>query len=86
MRCVIWYSFYNLKNVKNTHGGMLLFVIKSNTPPWVFFMFFELCKWYQITQRITDDQLNLLSSVVLAYLQPSDWMVVGMVVGMLFIK
>ena len=33
---------YNLKNVKNTHGGVLL-----------FFTFFNLYKWYQIAQRIT---------------------------------
>ena len=26
---------------------------KSNTPPWVFFTFFKLYKWYQITQNIT---------------------------------
>ena len=26
---------------------------KSNTPPWVFFKFFELYKRYQITQCIT---------------------------------
>ena len=26
---------------------------KSNTPPWMFFTFFKLCKWFQITQRIT---------------------------------
>ena len=26
---------------------------KSNTPPWVFFTFFKLCKWYNIVQRIT---------------------------------
>ena len=26
---------------------------KSNAPPWVFFTFFKLCKWYQIAQRIT---------------------------------
>ena len=24
-----------------------------NTPPWVFFTFFKLYKWYQIAQRIT---------------------------------
>ena len=23
MFCAIWYHLYNLKNVKNTHGGML---------------------------------------------------------------
>ena len=26
---------------------------KSSTPPWVFFTFFKLYKWYQIAQRIT---------------------------------
>ena len=24
MFCVIWYHLHNLKNVKNTHGGVLL--------------------------------------------------------------
>ena len=40
------------KNVKNTHGGALL-LVKSNTPPWVFYTFFKLYKWYQIAQNIT---------------------------------
>ena len=26
---------------------------KSNTPPWVFFAFLKLYKWYQIAQIIT---------------------------------
>ena len=26
MRCAIWFHLYNLKNVKNTHGGVLLLV------------------------------------------------------------
>ena len=26
---------------------------KINIPPWVFFAFFKLYKWYQIAQRIT---------------------------------
>ena len=60
MFCAIWYHFYNLKNVENSHGGVLLLVklqkaynfTKSNTPPWMFFMFFKLYKWYQIAQRI----------------------------------
>ena len=26
MFCSIWYHLYNLKNVKNTHGGVLLLV------------------------------------------------------------
>ena len=49
MLCAIWYHLYNLKNVKNTHGGVLLLVklqakacnfTKSNTPQWQFFMLF----------------------------------------------
>ena len=49
MRCAIWYHLYNLKHVKNTHGGVLILVmlqasacnfIKINTPPWVFFHVF----------------------------------------------
>ena len=47
MRCVIWYHLYNLKNVKNTHGGVFLLVkacnfTKSSIPPWVFFTLFKL--------------------------------------------
>ena len=60
----IWYHLYNFKNVKNIHGEVLLLVklqakakarnfTKSNTLPWVFFMFSKLYKWYQIAQRIT---------------------------------
>ena len=55
-------SFGQLKNGKNTHGGVLLLLklqaktcnfAKSNTPSWVFFTFFKLCKWYEITQNIS---------------------------------
>ena len=58
--CAIWYHLYNLKNVKNTHGGVkktnaeACNVTKSNTPPWVFFTLFKLYKWYQFAQRITN--------------------------------
>ena len=62
IRCAIWYHLYNLKIVKNTHGGVLLLVklkacnvTKSNTPPWVFFTIFKLYKWYQIAQNISYD-------------------------------
>ena len=34
-------SLYNIKNAKNTHRGVLL-LTKSNTPPWLFFTFFNL--------------------------------------------
>ena len=63
MRCTIWYHLYNLKNVKNSHGGMLILVMlqasacnftKTNTPPWMFFTFLKLRKCYQIAQRIAD--------------------------------
>ena len=42
MHCAIRYHLYNFKNIKNTHGGVLLLVklqakvsnfTKSNTPP-----------------------------------------------------
>ena len=58
--CAIWYHLYNVKNVKNTHEGMLLLVklqsktcnfLKSSTPPWVFLTNFKLCKWYKIEQN-----------------------------------
>ena len=44
MQCAIWYYFYDLKNVKNTDGGVLLLVCnftKSKTPPRVFFTFWN---------------------------------------------
>ena len=62
MRCAIWYHLYNLKDVKNIHGGVLILVklqtedcnfTKINTLPWVFFMFLKLYKWYKIAQCIT---------------------------------
>ena len=68
MRCTIWYHLYNLKNVKNTHGRVLILVklqaeacnfTKTNILPWVFLMFFKLCKWYQTAQRITFDNIHL---------------------------
>ena len=32
MFCAIWYIMYNLKNVRNTHGGVLL-LIKLQAKP-----------------------------------------------------
>ena len=69
MLCAVWCHLYNLKNVKNTHGAVLLFVkfqasvcnfAKSNTAPWVFFTFLKLYKWYQIPQSITNAFWNNL--------------------------
>ena len=28
VHCPIWYHLYNLKKVKNTHGGVLILVVK----------------------------------------------------------
>ena len=51
MLCEMWYHLSNLKNVKNTHGRVLLLVklqastfnfTKSNTPSWIFLRFFKL--------------------------------------------
>ena len=50
VRCAIWYHWNNLKNVKDTRGGVLIL----DTPPWMFFTFFKMCKWYQVAQRITN--------------------------------
>ena len=75
MRRAIWYHLYNLKNVKSTHGGVLLLVklqastckfTKSNTPPWMFFTIFKLCKWYQIVQRITFIHTVFLVGIAIA--------------------
>ena len=51
--CVIWYHTHYLKNMKNTQGGVLL-LGKGNTPPLMFFSFFNLCKWCQVLQNITN--------------------------------
>ena len=32
--------------------------VKSNTPPWVFFTFFELYKSYQIAQNTTMEMIS----------------------------
>ena len=54
MHCTIWDHFSNLKNVKNTHGGVLLLMNLQVYPPWVFFSLFKLYKRYHIAQRITN--------------------------------
>ena len=57
----IWYHLFNLKNVKNIHGRLLLLVklqalacnfIKTNSLSRVFFTCFKLYKWYQIAEGI----------------------------------
>ena len=49
MLCAILYHLYNFKNVKNTHGEVLLLVNCMRKR----FHFFKVYKWYQIMQRTT---------------------------------
>ena len=37
---------------------------KSSTPPWVFFTFFELCKWYQIVENNTFSNKSRFKSLL----------------------
>ena len=53
MFCAIWYHFYNLKNQENTHGGVLLLILKVTLLQGCFFTFLKLYKWDQIAQGIT---------------------------------
>ena len=73
MLCAIWHRLYNFKNVTNTHERVLLLVkfqseacnfTKSNTPAWVFFTFFKLCKWYGIAKNVSNtDELNYVPNI-----------------------
>ena len=53
-----------LKNVKNTHEGVILLVklqaLAINIPLWVFFTFFKFYKLKQIAQRIPDDSFAVV--------------------------
>ena len=41
------------KREKHPWRSVTFSKVASFTPPWVFFTFFKLYKWYQIVQRIT---------------------------------
>ena len=56
----LWYHLCDLKNVKNTHEGVIPLVklqteacnfTKNNTSPWLFFTFLKLCEWYQMVPK-----------------------------------
>ena len=72
MLCAICYHLHNLINLKNTPGGVLILVnlqaeacnlTKTNTPPWVFFTFFKLSKWNQISRSITYIYMSVRNAV-----------------------
>ena len=61
--CTIWHHFYNLKNVTNTDGEVLLLVkvadnslqlTKNNTPSMVLLTFLKFYKSYQIAQNVSN--------------------------------
>ena len=57
MSCKIWYHLSNLKNVKNTHGIVLLLAFACNftnisTPPWVFFTFLNPTNGKKLRDRL----------------------------------
>ena len=56
MLCAIWYHLYNLKNVKNTNGGVLLLVKPATLLKitlHVVFTFFKLYKRDQIAESVS---------------------------------
>ena len=68
IRCAILYRLYNLKNVKNTHGGVLLLVqscrlkqqscrLQQHSSMGVFHVF-KLYKWCKIAQCITSNTIK----------------------------
>ena len=73
--CTIWYHLYNLKNVKNTHEGVILLIklqalpcnfTTSITPPWVFFTFLKFFKWYQIAESVSFENSDMNMSDTLS--------------------
>ena len=53
MLCAIRYHLHHFKNLKNTHGGVLLLVNLQAKASMSFFTFFRLYKWYQIAQSVS---------------------------------
>ena len=47
-------------NKRETHPWRSVTFAKVNTPPWMFFMFFKLDKWYQIGQLISNVKVHLV--------------------------
>ena len=65
MLCAIRYHLHNLKNMNNTHRGVLLLVkacnfIKSNTPPLVFFTFLN-CKNCTKSRKASHNHISSIS-------------------------
>ena len=54
-------SFAQFKKREKHPWTSVNFSTKIKIPPWVFFTFFKLYKWYQIAQRITYDLTSYVS-------------------------
>ena len=73
MLFAIWYHLYNVKNMKSTHGEVLLLIklqasaysfTKVSFLLWVLFRFFKLYRWYQFAQKVSLD-INLVHLLTL---------------------
>ena len=80
MLCAIWYHWYNFKNMKNTHGGVILLVklqtearnfTRCNTLSLVFFTCFKSDNSYQIVQIITVGFAKHLEEISYTFVIPS---------------
>ena len=55
----------HLNSLKNVHVCPNVHVSISDTPPWVYFTFLKMYKWYQIAQSITN---HLKGTTVLGFM------------------
>ena len=83
------YHLYNFKNVKNTHGGVLLLVkfqtkarnfSKSSTLPWVFFTLFKFCKGTKLRKASHTKNFTLIN---LIKCRPANWLGRAHIVGVI---
>ena len=55
---MLWAIFYHLYILETLKNAEVCNFTESNNPPWVFFTFLKLYKWYQIAQNITYIQIS----------------------------
>ena len=74
MLCAIWYHLQNIKNIENTHGGVLLLITFSNAKSnskskWVFFKIIQIVpnrKKRLILSQRNGRSVTVLNSVIKA--------------------
>ena len=81
MPCKIFHHLCHLKNVKSTHGGLLLLadfrletatLLKVTLVHGCFSRFFKLYKWYKIAQSIIYNIVNPLATNVAHHIESSQ--------------